>query len=416
VRSTETTAPGPLPSGLRLLVAGGSLYLLAVHVWTWILTTPLALAGRADFRQFYAAGAILQAGEAHKLYDYSTQKTFQDSVVSPAPTALPFVSPAYHALLFLPLSSLPYRTAYFAFLAMNVGLLGAGLVLMRPWMQSLRAIFRWLPAAMFASFMPIVMALIQGQDSILLTTLLIGSLVLLAREQDFYAGLLTGLGLFKLQIVLPLALLFLIWRRWRFSSGFALSAGTVTLFSVLLTGVGQAKLYVKTLLAIAGILPPPSDLARYPLTLEQMANLHGLVYGLCSRWLPVALVHMLAIFLSLAVLMWTARKGLCIKQSSTQLLLGIPCSVLISHHTYVHDLSGLFLPLIVLINAPLAEATPDNQKKFVGGVAGLAFVAPVLESFSASHFYLISIVVLGVLALVMVAAHDPSFDDSRLTA
>lgn len=353
---------------------------------------------------------MLRAGEAHKLYDYQTQKGFQDRLVSPEPTALPFVSPAYHALLFGLFSMLSYRTAYFAFLVVNTALMGISFALLKPWMQNLRAILSWLPAAMFFSFTPIVMALIQGQDSILLMTLLTGSFVLLVLEQDLYAGILTGLGLFKLQIVLPLALLFLIWRRWKFSSGFGLSAVTLTLLSFCLTGVEQSKLYLKILLAIAGLCAPPSDLARYPITLEQMANLHGLVYGLSSRWMPRAWLHLFAIFLSLAVLIWTARQGFGIKHSSTLLLLGIPCSVLIGHHTYVHDLSVIFLPLVILLNALAVESTFDNRRKrWIGVLAGLAFVAPVLESFSASHFYLISIAVLGVLGLVAEASRETTF-------
>lgn len=389
---------------------GISIYLIFVHAWTWVLTTPVALAGRADFRQFYAAGAMVRAGDAHRLYDYQTQKEFQDRLVSPQPTALPFVSPAYHALLFAPFSLLSYRTGYFVFLAVNAALLGISFALLRPSTQNLRAILSWLPAAMVFSFMPIVMALIQGQDSLLLMTLLTGSFVLLILEQDLYAGILTGLGLFKLQIVLPLALVFLIWRRWKFSSGFALSGGTLTLLSVWLTGVEQSKLYLKILLAIAGLRAPPSDLARYPITLEQMANLHGLVYGLGSRWMAGGRVHLLGISLSLVVLIWTARQGVGVKQSSTLLLLGIPCSVLIGHHTYVHDLSVLFLPLVVLLNALAVESTFDNRRKgWIGVLAGLAFVAPVLESFSASHFYLISIAALGVLGLVAAASRETTF-------
>src|SRR5215475_6830078 len=138
--SLETNHAWVVPRRLRLVVAGISIYLLFVHAWTWVLMTPVALAGRADFRQFYATGAMLRAGDAHRLYDYSTQKEFQDRLVSPEPTALPFVSPAYHAFLFLPFSVLSYRGAYFAFLAMNAALLVISFALLRPWMQNLRAI------------------------------------------------------------------------------------------------------------------------------------------------------------------------------------------------------------------------------------------------------------------------------------
>jgi hypothetical protein len=388
-----------------MLVFCVSVYLLFVHAWIWVLTTPLALSGRADFRQFYATGAMIRAGEAKRLYDYATQKEFQDRLVSPEPTALPFVSPAYHALFFVPLSLLSYRDAYSGFLAVNVITLGVTFALLRTWMKNLRVIYPWLPPVMFLTFMPIIMALIQGQDSILLTGILAGSFVLLTREQNFLGGALAGLGLFKFQITLPIAFVFLVWRRWRFLLGFAASGITVATFSLLLAGVEQTKLYIASLASIAGLTRPPSDLARYPITLEQMANLHGLLFGTCGGWMSRTWLHVATISLSAVLLTWTALRGFCVKPSSTLFLLAIPCSVLVGHHTYVHDLSVLLLPIIVLLNTFVpSEAVGDPRGWLINRTAAVMFVAPVVESFSANHFFLVSLAVLGLLVGVAAAA------------
>ena len=395
-----------VPSRVKTIVFCVSVYLLFIHAWTWVLTTPLALNGRADFRQFYAAGAMVRAGEASRLYDYVTQKEFEDRLVSPEPTALPFVSPAYHALFFVPLSLLPYREAYFGFLAVNIVALGVIFALLQSWMQNLRVIYPWLPPVMFLSFMPTIMTLVQGQDSILLTALLAGSFLLLSREQDFLGGVLAGLALFKFQITLPIALLFLIWRRWRFLLGFTASAITLATFSVLVAGVAQTKLYITSLASIAGLTRPPSDLARYPITLEQMANLHGLLFGICSGWMPRTWLHVATIFLSAVVLAWTALRGFTVKPSSTLLLLAIPCSVLIGHHTYVHDLSVLLLPIIVLLNTFVpSEAVGDPRGQLINRTAAVMFVVPIAESFSANHFFLVSLVVMGLLLSVTAASN-----------
>ena len=273
-------APSDVPHRVRLFALGMPLYLVVIHLWTWGLTLPLALAGRADFRQFYAAGAMVRSGYSRNLYEYATQKQFQDALVSPKPTALPFVSPAYHALIFAPLSALSYPAAYLVFLACNVTALIICFILLRPWMQNLRVVYPWLPFAIFLGFLPVAYALIQGQDSLFLTTLLAGAFVLLDRQQNFHAGILAGLALFKFPIVLPIALLFLIWRRWSFLLGFAATAITLAAISVALTGPGQTKLYISSLLSIAGLRPPVSDLSRYPIVLEQMANVHGFVFGI----------------------------------------------------------------------------------------------------------------------------------------
>src|SRR4029077_12419790 len=70
---------------------------------------------------------------------------FQDALVGNDERALPFVRPAYQALLFLPFSLLPYRNAYLAFLAVNLVLLALAFWLIRPLMKNLARIWRGLP-------------------------------------------------------------------------------------------------------------------------------------------------------------------------------------------------------------------------------------------------------------------------------
>src|SRR5437763_9284627 len=91
-------------------------------------------------------------------------------------------------------------------------------------MSRLQLVFGWLPAAICLGFLPSAAALIEGQDSILLLTFLTMAFVLAARQSDFSAGLVTGLAFFKFPIVLPIAFLLLIWRRWGFVAGFAVFA------------------------------------------------------------------------------------------------------------------------------------------------------------------------------------------------
>ena len=210
------------PYYVKGLALGLSAFLIGIHLWTWVFTLPVFLHGRADFRQLYTAGYLVRSGRGHQLYDYDTQFRFQNELVSKAEIALPFIRPAYQALLFAPFSFLTYRSAYFAFLAVNLALLWASFRLLRPKMNRIARVYPWLPAAMFLGFLPIAAALIQGQDSILLVTLLAVALVALDHKRELTAGILLGLGLFKFQIVIPIALLFLAWRRWRFFSGFAL--------------------------------------------------------------------------------------------------------------------------------------------------------------------------------------------------
>jgi len=403
------TQASSVPYYVRACVLGIPAYLIGVHLWTWVFTASVFLGGRADFRQLYAAAYMVRTGHANELYDYDAQKDFQDRLVSPAQVALPFVRPAYEALILAPLSRLPYRPAYLAFLAINVTLLGVIFFLLLPWMQNLLALYRWLPTALFLGFLPIAAALIQGQDSIFLTALLVGAFVLLANGHEFAGGGLVGLGLFKFQIVIPVALLFLLWRRWRFVLGFSTCLVILSSASLWLVGPKQSGLYIRSLFSMAGVTTPSSNLLRYPVPLQMMANIHGFVFGASDEKLPHIWVEIVTVSLSVCALVWTALRGHQIPGPDQQLLLAIPCGVLVSYYAFIHDLSVLFLPTVLLLGFFLEYEGQRGKDRWISRSAGLMFVVPLVESISPEHFYLVIIAVVSLLIGVSAATANPAF-------
>jgi len=411
---SETQAQ-TVPYYVRACVLGVPAYLIGVHLWTWVFTVSVFLGGRADFRQLYAAAYMIRTGHANELYDYDAQKYFQDRFVSPAQVALPFVRPAYQAVLLAPLSRLPYRQAYFAFLAINVAILEAIFLLLLPWMRNLLRLYRWLPLALLLGFLPIAAALIQGQDSILLTALLAGAFVLLTNGHELAGGVLVGLGLFKFQIVIPIALLFLLWRRWRFVLGFSACLTVLASGSAWLVGAEQTRQYIRSLFSMAGAIAPNSHLLRYPVPLQMMANLHGFVFGALGGKPSPIWVQVITVLLSITALAWTAFRGHQIYGAAHQLLLAVPCGVLVSHYAFIHDLSVLFLPTIVLLNFFLRYEGTGGEEGWIGRSAGFMFVIPLVESFSPEHFYLAAIGVVSLLFGVSAARNSPAFVSEKST-
>src|SRR5205085_8319472 len=137
---------------------------------------------------------------------------------------------------------------YKVFVAINLTMLGLCIAFMWPWTENLRAVFGWLPFALVLGFLPIAAALVQGQDSILLTFMLVAAFVLAQKKLDAAAGAITALGLFKFSIVLPLAGLFFLWGRWRFLAGFVVFTSLLVGISVWVTGVPEARVYLSALL------------------------------------------------------------------------------------------------------------------------------------------------------------------------
>lgn len=343
--------------------------------------------GHADFRNLYTAGYMVRVGHGHELYDYAAQKMFQDALISREAIAIPFLRPAYQALLFAPFSLLSFRQAYCAFLAFNLVTLALCFRLLRPYMDNLSRVWPGLPAGMFL-FLPIAAALMQGQDSIVLLALMTGALVCMQQGRECLAGILVALGLFKFQFVIPVALLFLAWRRWRFSAAFAISAAMLATVSVWIAGAEQSVNYFRSVIQIGVSHGLSSGL---PLPVDHMANLHGAVSGILGS---SSFVLPLTIAISAATMILAASRR---PQGAEALLIAIPVSALVSYYMFIHDMCILLVPIALTLD----RLTAAGQTKYRHGrlqirTAALLFVAPACMSFLPSNrFWVVSLPLLA---------------------
>ena len=400
------------PYYVKALALGVCAYLIGIHLWTWVFTAPIFFGGRADFRQLYTAGYMVRTGASRDIYDPVAQLHFQNLLVSPNEIPLPFIRPPFAALFFVPFSLLSYRAAYLAFLGVNALLLTLCLQLLRSKTRHLAEVYQWLPAGLILAFLPIGAALIQGQDSILLLALLVGAFVALERRRDLTAGVLIGAGLFKLQIVLPIAVLFFLWRRWRFSLGFAFSASLAGLLSLMTVGWRMSGLYLKSLLDMSGDMQ--SAQFRYPLSPGLMPNLHGLLFGIMAGRVPIVDLLLFTTAISAAVFVISAKVGNRCSQADA-LCLAIIASVLVSYYLLIHDLSVLLLPLIVMLDRFVrCEATPQRKGQRILRAAALMFVAPIVISYAPDHFFIVCIPLLG-LFLAQIATAGGAVSESPIS-
>ncbi len=400
--TTKSTAESRGTRYLPDLLLGILPILLAVQLLGCLTFFPSALHGHADFRQLYAAGYMVRTGHASQLYDYRAQQNFQDALVGNDERALPFIRPAYQALLFVPFSLLLYRTAYLVFLGVNLLLLAIALWLLRPSMRNLSRVWRGLPVFVFLVFYPMALALMQGQDSILLLTLLAAALVALDHDRELTAGILVGLGLFKMQIVIPIALLFLLWRRWRFFTGFALSASLVSLISLWVVGLAQTADYARSLFSVGASLAAGTN--QFPLRVSIMANLRGLIFGLMSARLPAFWVQALTIVVSIIVLLWVAVFAPRKLRGTEALVIAITASVIVSYYLFIHDLSVLLIPIVITLDRFIfihAETTRDALDPVTARMSVVLLVAPMCIFLIPGHFYLVSLPLCAFMFILM---------------
>jgi Glycosyltransferase family 87 len=342
------------------LFLGLLLFFILTEALVWRFYLPLGLYGIADFRQLYTGGWMVRSGHADELYDFEAQQRFQAELVPQAARArLLITHPAFEELLFVPFSLLPYRLAFEIFMAVNFGLVALCLKLLWAHVPDLVVRWRWFPVAAFASFFPISKTILQGQDSVLLLALLCGALVLIARERHFVAGILVGCGVFRFQIVLPIALMYLLWHNWRFVRGFAWSGGIAAALSLLVVGPRGAIAYIRYMNAIGPGMASETDMAHYANTPLQMVNLRGLIYA--ALWgRPHVWVEITVMAASVIVIVLAAR-------AEESFLLAVIVASLVSYHFLVHDASIWILPILLALN---------SRSALKGAVAVIMLVAP----------------------------------------
>lgn len=342
---TESVSPHHLRSSRPFLLVW-SVYCVAVLLGVWFILYPSGLAERMDFRQLYTGGYLART-DPKNLYDFDRQVLIQTALVSNTEGLLPFNHPAYEALLFVPLSRVSYRTAYFCFICINMFLLVMCFFLGRSVFSGPGIIGQPRPGLQLFAFFPVTVAILQGQDSILFLLGLCLVYRCVASGNHFLAGTALAFMLFKLQIALPLALF--LGARYGFSlfAGFAVGGTIVSAASVGLVGREALNALGRVLLLTGSVSVsrsvPSGSLGVFPFV---MPNLRGFMSGFAGWLLPGKIVFVITIGLSACIALWTFRiLGKARLHCDAAFSFSTTAAILLSYHLYIHDLSAMLIPL-----------------------------------------------------------------------
>jgi hypothetical protein len=364
------------------IVIGTTLLSLFLSVCGLIVTLPPAYRGLCDFRQLYTAGYMVRTAQSAQLHDFAASERLQNEIVGPAVGALPFNHLAVESLFFAAFSLLPYRAAYVAFLFLNIALLGVAFWLLRPYLSSLTEVWTLATGAIFVGFLPTTLALTEGQDSILLLVLFVAAHCALDRGNEARSGALVGLTLFKFQYGLPIALLFIAWRRWRFVSGFTVTAAAIGAISIGLTGIDGFVAYVHSLTQMSAYFNRAYGVL-YGIHLDLMPNIRGLVGMFTPGASPALLITAL---LSVLVFSWTATRR-------ASLPLALLAAILVSYHHLITDTTMMILPAGLALAGSLTKEAGGGVRNqmAVTILAAAILVAPGLLLLADVRFYLLAI-------------------------
>jgi hypothetical protein len=272
--------------------------------------------------------------------------------------------------------------------ALNIVMLASSAILLKTRMPQFAAAPPLVLGVGTTAFFPTAMALIQGQDVILLLLLFVMAVICIDQRKDAVAGALLGVGLFRPQFVVPVLILLAL-RRWRVLIGFVPVA-------VILAGITVA------IMGWSG----PLDYARFVLHLEgtearafgpeAVPNLRGLILkipGLNAAGLPAHLLIFVSSITVLLLALWRIRNG----RDSLLFVsaLAVVTTILVNYHSLVYDLS-LLLPMALLLLCRTVDIRDRNVEPPTLLLALLFFLTPlyIFLLLAADSFYLISLLLL----------------------
>jgi hypothetical protein len=347
---------------------------IVLHAWMFFSLRREIAAGYPDFTIFYTAGKAVNEGRGRQLYDLETQLALQRGFapeVKRRENALPFNHPPFEALLFVPLAGLPYVTAYLVWAIFNIVLILGFWTLLRPRLPNLNNLSPALPLLAMFAFFPVIMALLQGQDSILLLFLYGLAFSALATGRAFVAGVLLALALFKFQLVLPFVLVLLFRRQWKAVAGFGVTAFVLLLVSAAVVGWNGVTAYPGFVLRLN------RNAAQAGIDPRDMPNLRGLVAGLLHLAGVPAILLIISLSIALVVLVvrwWTVRPG---QKFELGFSLCLAVTTIVSYHLFIHDLSVLILPILLIAELLLAGQIVGRARRLLVASLAALFVTPL---------------------------------------
>lgn len=357
----------PLPQWVSW--SHGILLAVTLAFWAMFLFTaePLGFVYKRDFLCLYIGARAVAEGHGPELYNDGLQWALTNAAISPyhRSTLLPYIYPAYVAVLLSPLGKLSLVNAFFVWTGINllaavwvtVRLVGFSSSLPQLKIPVLVAVLGW---------MPLQLTISMGQVGMLSTLALIETLLSLLAHKPWKAGCWLALGLVKPHLILIPVLTLLIWQCWPTLASFVV-IGLVTL------GLSFAKAgfwlgdYLRFL---SEFYQKGKEFSYYPFAMQ---NWRGLVYALLRTNQSVAAYLLLgalsAASIVLVVMLCARRKDHAVWWRRTRSFpshwkqvfsISILLGPLVSPYLYFHDWVIALPALIILFLATVNSGGEDK--------------------------------------------------------
>jgi hypothetical protein len=396
----------------RLRAHGLMLALCLWSVYLWNITTPglLDRAGNlkgTDFLHFYTLGSLALSHRGADLYNMQAQSVLAAERV-PAAAGIRYLPlyPPQVSILFAPFARLSYSSALILWLALSALIYGVCVYTVWrscPNLQNYRLTVLILALA-FPAFWHLIA---WGQTSALALACFTLAFFALRSQQEFAAGLALGCLIFKPQLGIAAAVVFVATRRWKVIAGALLSSSAQLATAWIYYGPDSLRTWIQLLLRVPSLLP---------LLEPKLYQTHSLrtFWTMLLPWpcLNLALYIATALLtLALAVRCWQSNLPLSLRYSALLL-----ATVLVAPHLTVYDLV-ILAPALLLLSDWIATQPDDSTASHLKLLLYLAFILPLLGPFARwTHLQLTVPVMLAILYVVFQLGRRSNVEERRFSA
>jgi hypothetical protein len=396
----------------RLRAHGLILALCLWSVYLWNMATPglLDRAGNlkgTDFLHFYALGSLSLAHRGADLYNMQAQSVLAAERV-PAAAGIRYLPlyPPQASIFFAPFAHLSYPCALILWLTLSSLIYAFCVYALWRACPSLRN--HRLTVLILALALPAFWHLIAwGQTSALALACFTLAFFALRAQREFLAGLALGCLIFKPQLGVAAAAIFVASRRWKVITGALLSASAQLAAAWIYYGPDPLHTWIRLLWRIPSLLP---------LLEPKLYQTHCLrtFWTMLMPWprLDLALYIVSALLtLALAARCWQSRLSLPLRYSALLL-----ATVLVAPHLTVYDLVVL-APVFLLLSDWIVVQPGHANTPPLKLLLYLAFILPLLGPLARwTHLQLSVPVMLAILYVIFQLGRRSNVEERRFSA
>jgi hypothetical protein len=373
MHSATTAKPTSWLNSRRLRVHGLILALCLWSTYVWILSTPglldrHGLVKGTDFLHFYTLGSLAREHQGAALYDVAAQSTLAQQRVPQAGRL--FFVPLYGpqvSLLFAPLAALPYGWALSWWLISNAVIYALCCYAVWKTCPNLHSegATVFLLALAYPGFFHVIA---WGQTSVLVLACFTVAYLALRSGRMIIAGLAIGCLMFKPQLGLAAAFVFLVAGEWKVVCGASASALGQLAVGWLYYGSSAMRDYLYHLVRVREVF---GQLEPRPYQMHSLRSFWAMLLPLPQVAFGFYIATAIAV-LALALLCW--RSAAPLSRRFSALLIA---TILISPHLTVYDLV-ILAPAFLLLADWVVTTTSSNGAHPVGALLYASYALPLL--------------------------------------